>query len=278
MNDAMWANPAVTENVNRLRQRGLLMVEPESGHLASGHVGPGRLPPAGTLLAAMAQAIGDRRDLARRRVIVTAGGTREPIDPVRFISNYSSGKMGHAIAEAAADRGGEVTLVTTVPHAPYPGVRERPVETADEMSRALREEVPGAHLLVMAAAVADYRPARRVAHKLRREQQAEVVLELERNEDIVRDLAREPGAQDVYRLGFAAEDAELLARAHEKLERKGLDAIFANDIGRADIGFGADHNAGILLLRDGTRLDFERMSKRDLADRLLDAVLPRLRP
>lgn len=278
MNDAMWAKAAVAENVARLRRQGFLVVEPESGHLASGHVGAGRLPGTGTLLAAMAQAVGEQRDLTGRRVVVTAGGTREPIDPVRYISNYSSGKMGQAVAAAAADRGAEVTLVTTADHAPYPGVRKRAVETAEDMRRVLREELPGSHLLVMAAAVADYRPARRVAHKIRREEQPELVLELERNEDIVRDLGREPGVQNVYRLGFAAEDAELLAKAQEKLDRKGLDAIFANDIGRADIGFGANDNAGILLFRDGTRLEFERMSKRDLADRLLDAVVPRLRP
>jgi phosphopantothenoylcysteine decarboxylase/phosphopantothenate--cysteine ligase len=170
-----------------------------------------------------------------------------------------------------------VTLVTTAHHPPHPGVRIRAVETADEMRAALREEQRGAHLLVMAAAVADFRPARRVDHKIRREQAGNLVLELERNEDIVRDLAREPGAGGVYRLGFAAEDAELLAKAQEKLERKGLDAIFANDISRSDIGFAVDHNAGILLLRDGTRLDIERATKREVADRLLDVVVPRLK-
>jgi phosphopantothenoylcysteine decarboxylase/phosphopantothenate--cysteine ligase len=277
MNDAMWAKPAVAENVAGLRARGFLVVEPESGHLASGHVGAGRLPAAGILLAALGQAVGGRRDLSGRRVVVSAGGTREPIDPVRFISNYSTGKMGFAMAEAAADRGAEVTLVTTATHPPHPGVHVRPVETAAEMRAALLEEQRGADLLVMAAAVADFRPARRVERKIRREQAGNVVLELERNEDIVRDLARQPGARHVYRLGFAAEDAELLAHAAEKLERKGLDAIFANDISRPDVGFAVDHNAGILLLHDGTRLDIDRATKREVADRLLDAVVPRLK-
>ncbi len=277
MNDAMWARPAVAANVETLRRWGLHLVEPESGHLASGHLGAGRLPGAAALMAALARAVGPRPDLGGRRVVVSAGGTREPIDPVRFISNYSTGKMGFAVAEAAADRGAEVALVTTARPSPHPGVRVRPVETADEMRQALREELGGAHLLVMAAAVADFRPVRRSERKIRREQRADLVLELERNEDIVRDLGREPGAEGVYRLGFAAEDAELLAKAQEKLERKGLDAIFANDISRSDVGFAVDHNAGILLLRDGTRLDFERMTKRELADRLLDAVVPRLK-
>jgi phosphopantothenoylcysteine decarboxylase / phosphopantothenate---cysteine ligase len=277
MNDAMWAKPAVAANLALLRERGLAVVEPESGHLASGHVGAGRLPGAAVLLAALAAAVGARRDLAGRRAVVSAGGTREPIDPVRFISNYSSGKMGFAVAAAAADRGAEVVLVSTAHHPPYPGVRVRPVETADEMRLALREELPGAHLLVMAAAVADFRPARRVERKIRREERSELVLELERNEDILRDLAHAPGAEGVYRVGFAAEDADLLAKAQEKIERKGLDAIFANDISRSDVGFAVDHNAGILLLRDGTRLDIERATKREVADQLLDAVVPRLK-
>jgi phosphopantothenoylcysteine decarboxylase/phosphopantothenate--cysteine ligase len=278
MNDAMWAKPAVAENVAALRAHGFTVVEPESGHLASGHVGAGRLPGAGVLLAALARAVGARRDLAGRRVVVSAGGTREPIDPVRFISNYSTGKMGFAVAAAAADRGAEVVLVSTAHHPAHPGVRVRAVETAGEMRAALREEQRGAHLLVMAAAVADFRPVRRLQRKIRREEEAgNLVLELERNGDIVRDLGREPGAEGVYRLGFAAEDAELLAKAEEKLERKGLDAIFANDISRADVGFAVDHNAGILLLRDGTRLDIERATKREVADRLLDAVVPRLK-
>jgi phosphopantothenoylcysteine decarboxylase/phosphopantothenate--cysteine ligase len=279
MNDAMWAKPAVAENLETLRGHGHLVVEPASGRLASGHVGTGRLPDTATLLAALARAAGGRRDLAGRLVVVSAGGTREPIDPVRYLSNYSSGKMGHAVAAAAADRGARVTLVTTAQPPPHPGVRARPVETAEQMREALREEVRGAHLLVMAAAVADFRPVRRVERKIRREEgTGTLLLELERNVDIVRELSREPGAEDVYRLGFAAEDAELLVKAQEKLERKGLDAIFANDVSRSDIGFGVEHNAGMLLLRDGTRVELERMTKREIADRLLDLVVSRLKP
>ena len=276
MNDAMWAKPAVAENVAALRRHGHLVVEPESGHLASGHVGSGRLPGAAALLDAMERAVAPGRDLAGRRVVVSAGGTREPIDPVRFIGNYSSGRMGRAVAEAAADRGAEVCLVTTAAHPAHAGVRKRRVETAQEMLAALRAELPGSDLLVMAAAVADFRPSAREAHKIRREGRPGLVLELERNVDIVQELGREPGAERVYRVGFAAEDADLAGKAAEKLERKGLDAIFANDISRSDIGFGVDHNAGMLLFRDGTRLELERMTKREIADRLLDAVLPRL--
>jgi phosphopantothenoylcysteine decarboxylase/phosphopantothenate--cysteine ligase len=278
MNDAMWAKPAVAENVATLRARGFHVVEPESGHLASGHVGAGRLAGAPALLAALARAAGGRQDLAGRRVVVSAGGTREPIDPVRFLSNYSTGKMGFAVAEAAADRGGDVTLVSTAQHPDHPGIRVVTVESAEQMRQALLREQVGADLLVMAAAVADFRPVQRAEHKIRREEQrGHLVLELERNEDILRELASQPGTEGVYRVGFAAEDAELLAKAEEKLARKRLDAIFANDISRSDVGFAVDHNAGILLLRDGTRLEFERATKREVADRLLDAVVPRLK-
>jgi phosphopantothenoylcysteine decarboxylase/phosphopantothenate--cysteine ligase len=277
MNDAMWSKPAVAANVALLGERGHAIATPESGHLASGHVGAGRLAGPAAIFAAMARAVGSG-DLEGRRVVVTAGGTREPIDPVRFVSNYSSGKMGRELAVAAADRGAGVALVTTARQAPHPGVRERHVETAQEMLDAVRDEVRGAHVLFMAAAVADFRPARREAYKIKRDQRSELTIELTRNVDVLQELAREPGAEGVYRVGFAAEDRELFERAQEKLERKALDAIFANDISRPDIGFGADHNEGILLLRDGTRIEMERMTKREIADKVLDAVVPRLKP
>ncbi len=278
MNDAMWSSPAVERNVAELRRQGRVVVEPESGRLASGHVGAGRLPGAEALLAAMERASRPGRDLAGRRVVVSAGGTREPIDPVRFIGNYSSGKMGYAVAVAAADRGAEAVLVTTADHPSHPGVRVRPVRTAEEMLRALREETPGADLLVMAAAVADFRPVRRSDTKIRREERDRLVLELERNVDVLAELGREPGMEHVFRLGFAAEDAELADRAAAKLEAKGLDAVFANDISRPDIGFGSEYNAGLLVFRDGTSVQVERATKRAVADRLLDAVRPRLGP
>lgn len=277
MNDAMWDKPAVQENVAALRRRGLCVLEPEPGHLASGHRGAGRLPATGTLLAALAEVVRSRHDLAGRRVVVSAGGTREPIDPVRFVSNYSSGKMGYAVAVAAAERGARVVLVSTAAHPPHPGVQLRPVETATEMLEALREEISGADLLVMAAAVADFRPALAEAEKIRREERGELVLMLERNVDVLAELAREPAARSVFKVGFAAEGADLEARAREKLERKGLDAILANDVTRKDIAFGSDHNAGVLLFRDGTRVEIERVTKREMADRILDAVVPRLR-
>jgi phosphopantothenoylcysteine decarboxylase / phosphopantothenate---cysteine ligase len=276
MNDAMWSKQAVQDNIATLRQRGMTVVEPEAGHLASGHVGTGRLAGPGRLLKALADAVRSRYDLAGRRVVVTAGGTREPIDPVRFISNYSSGKMGFAMAAAAAERGARVVLVTTATHPTHFGVEMRAVETADEMLAELRVQLDGADLLVMAAAVADFRPAKVADHKIRREDTSRLTLDLEPIPDLLAMVGNEQEGAGVFRVGFAAEGSKLDAKALEKMKRKGLQAIVANDISRKDIGFGSDHNAGVILFSDGTRQDIERMTKREMADRILDLVGPRL--
>lgn len=277
MNDAMWAKPVVRQNIARLRELDLTIVDPESGRLASGHSGAGRLASAEAIFAALEGAWRSTHDLAGRRVVVSAGGTREPIDPVRFISNYSSGKMGFAVAAAAADRGADVALVSSAHHPQHVGMRLVAVETAEEMLAALRREMTGADLLVMAAAVADYRPVRTATGKIKREGRDKLLLELEQNPDLVAELSRQPGAEATFKVGFAAEDRELEERAAEKIARKGLDAIVANDISRKDIAFGSDYNAGFLLFRGGERHEFERVTKRELADRLLDLVKDRLR-
>jgi phosphopantothenoylcysteine decarboxylase/phosphopantothenate--cysteine ligase len=276
MNDAMWSKPAVQENLAALRSRGMVVVEPESGHLASGHVGTGRLAGAAALMKAMADAVRSRYDLAGRRVVVSAGGTREPIDPVRFIGNYSSGKMGFAIAAAAADRGARVTLVSTASHPRHNGVEVRRVETAEEMLRELKRDLAGTDVLVMAAAVADFRPARPADHKIRREETKHLTLELEQIPDLVATLGKEKGADRVFRVGFAAEGSDLAAKAAEKMKRKGLHAIVANDISRKDIAFGSEYNEGVMLFADGTREELPRMTKREMADRILDLVRSRL--
>src|SRR5712692_9391621 len=277
MNDAMWSKRAVQENIAALRRRGVVVVEPESGHLASGHVGAGRLANASALMKAMADAVRSTYDLAGRRVVVTAGGTREPLDPVRYISNYSSGKMGFAIAAAAADRGAHVTLVTTATHPAHEGIDVRPVETADEMLAELKREMAGADLLVMTAAVADFRPARIADDKIRREETSRLTLELEQVPDLVAALGKEKEGQRVVRVGFAAEGSDLVAKGLEKIKKKGLQAIVANDISRKDIGFGNDYNEGVMLFADGSREDLPRMTKREMADRILDLVRPRLK-
>jgi phosphopantothenoylcysteine decarboxylase/phosphopantothenate--cysteine ligase len=277
MNDAMWSKPAVQENVAAVRKRGVLIVEPEMGHLASGHTGTGRLAGAAKLLEAMADAVRSRYDMAGRVVVVSAGGTREQIDPVRFISNYSSGKMGYAIAAAAADRGARVILVTTAAHPVHHGIQVREVATADEMLAELRSSIKGADMLAMAAAVADFRPATTVTAKIRREETPKLTLQLEPIPDVVATLAADKAAKGVFLLGFAAEDSELATRAVEKMKRKGLHAIVANDISGKDTGFSSDYNAGVVLFADGSLHELGKMTKREMADRILDLVVPRLK-
>ena len=276
MNDAMWSKPAVQENLGTLRHRGVTVVEPESGRLASGHSGTGRLAGAQAIFAAMVHAVRTRYDYAGRRIVVTAGGTREPIDPVRFISNYSSGKMGFALAAAAADRGARVTLVTAAAHPIHHGIEEQHVDTAEEMLAELRTHLRGADVLLMAAAVGDFRPARTAKHKIRREETPSLNLQLEPIPDLVATLAGDEALAGVFRVGFAAEDSDLDAKGVEKLKRKGLHAIVANDISRRDIGFGSEYNAGVLLFADGARHELEKATKREMADRILDLVLPKL--
>jgi len=276
MNDAMWSKPAVQENLGTLRHRGVTVVEPESGRLASGHSGTGRLAGAEAIFAAMVHAVRTRYDYAGRRIVVTAGGTREPIDPVRFISNYSSGKMGFALAAAAADRGARVTLVTAASHPIHHGIEEQHVDTAEEMLAELRTQLRGADVLLMAAAVGDFRPARTAKHKIRREETPSLNLQLEPIPDLVATLAGDEALAGVFRVGFAAEDSDLDAKGVEKLKRKGLHAIVANDISRRDIGFGSEYNAGVLLFADGARHELEKATKREMADRILDLVLPKV--
>ncbi|HUZ86420.1 MAG TPA: bifunctional phosphopantothenoylcysteine decarboxylase/phosphopantothenate--cysteine ligase CoaBC [Candidatus Baltobacterales bacterium] len=278
MNDAMWAKPVVQEKIAALRRDGACVVEPETGHLASGHAGTGRLAGAAKLMKAMAEVVRSRYDMAGRTVIVTAGGTREPIDPVRFVSNYSSGKMGFAVASAAADRGARVILVSTAAHPVHHGVQVREVATAEEMLGELRSAISGADLLVMAAAVADFRPTTMAKGKIRREETHKLTLELEPIPDLIATLGAEKDAAGVYRVGFAAEESNLADKAVDKMKRKNLQAIVANDVSRRDIGFGSEHNAGIVFFADGAHHDLEKMTKREMADRILDLVLPRLTP
>jgi phosphopantothenoylcysteine decarboxylase/phosphopantothenate--cysteine ligase len=208
--------------------------------------------------------------------VVTAGGTREPIDPVRYISNYSSGKMGFALAAAAAERGARVVLVTTASHPPHNGIDLRHVETAEDMLAALRSQLDGADLLVMAAAVADFKPAKVAGAKIRREATSHLSLDLEPIPDLLATVGNEQAGAGVFRVGFAAEGSDLDAKALEKMKKKNLQAIVANDISRKDAGFGSDHNAGVVMFADGSRQEIERMTKREMADRILDLVGPRL--
>jgi len=277
MNDAMWAKPAVQENVSTLRHRQVNVVEPDTGHLASGHTGAGRLAISSTILNAMVHAVRSRYDFSGRKVVVTAGGTREPIDPVRFISNYSSGKMGFALAAAAADRGANVILITSANHPEHHGINMQRVDTSSELLAEMRSQLGGADLLLMAAAVGDFRPAKTAARKIRREETPSLTLELEPIPDLIASLAADESLAGVFRIAFAAEDSDLDTKGMEKMKRKGVQAIVANDISRRDVGFGSDYNAGVLLFADGSRFELEKATKREMSDRILDLVLPRLK-
>jgi phosphopantothenoylcysteine decarboxylase/phosphopantothenate--cysteine ligase len=276
MNDAMWAKEIVQQNLSLLKARGVAVIEPEVGRLASGNIGAGRLASAGRIFPALENVWRTTHDMAGMRVLVSAGGTREPIDPVRYISNYSSGKMGFAIAKAAADRGAEVVLVSTAQHPEQVGVQVISVETAVQMMAALKEELPNTNILVMVAAVADYRPKQMSHTKIKREGRETLSLELEQNPDVVSELSHSPGADQIFKLGFAAEDSDIEAHAVVKIQRKGLDAIFVNDISRKDIAFGSDFNAGTLVFKNGDTQDFDRTTKDELAKALLTAVQARI--
>jgi phosphopantothenoylcysteine decarboxylase/phosphopantothenate--cysteine ligase len=280
MNVEMWRHPATRENLARLVARGVHVVEPGSGYLACGEVGEGRLAEPEEVAAraieivraARSTAGGGRRaaDLAGERVLVTAGPTREPIDPVRFVTNRSSGRMGYAIAEAARDRRAAVTLVTGPVAIEAPaGVEVVRVETAADMARETLARAPGASVVVKAAAVADYRPVRVADRKMKKEPGGGgITLELERTEDILAALGRAKGGYVL--VGFAAETDDLVENARRKLEAKNVDLIVANDVTREGAGFDAGTNAATLLFRDGRRVDLDTMTKREMADRILD--------
>jgi phosphopantothenoylcysteine decarboxylase/phosphopantothenate--cysteine ligase len=268
MDSQMYAHEATQENVAALRRLGYTVVGPAEGRLASGHTGLGRLVDTETLLGALRQALGRHGDLAGRRVVVTAGGTQEAIDPVRYVSNRSSGKMGFAIAEAARDRGAEVTLVSA-PVAlacPY-GVRLVPVQSAAEMRDAVVAACRDADALIMAAAVADYRPASEAEHKIKKSEADRLTLELVQTPDI---LSEARGR--FVRVGFKAESRNLIEHARSMLERKDLDLVVANDVTAPGSGFATDTNEVTIIDRSGAAEELPLLSKADVADRILDRV------
>lgn len=271
MEHNMYNHPATQENLQTLRQRGVTIVEPASGRLASGLVGQGRLADLDTIVGTIRRVLGQSGDLAGRRLVVTAGGTREAIDPVRFITNRSSGKMGHAVAEAARDRGARVTLITTAPVSPDTavGVDVRTVTSAQEMHDAVTEAVQDADALIMAAAVADYRPEAAAEHKIKKHDHAssDWSLRLVRTTDILASVET-----PVVKIGFAAETENLLTNAREKLESKNLALIVANDVSTADSGFDADTNRVTFIHASGQVEELPLMPKTAVAHQLLDRV------
>jgi len=270
MDGGMWTHPAVCANVLTLRQRGVTVLEPEVGPLASGRVGQGRFPDEDIILAAISGALCSK-DFRGRRILITAGPTQEPLDPVRFLSNRSSGKMGWALAEAARDRGADVVLLAgPTSLAPVPNVEYVPVVTSEEMRKEVVTRFPGTDVLIMAAAVADFRPSRPARGKVPKGRGVRM-LALEPTTDILKDLPPRRAGQVV--VGFAAETGELVARARGKLIDKALDLIVANDLTEPGAGFGTDTNRATFLDRTGRCDALPLMSKPELAHRILDAVL-----
>ncbi len=269
MHTAMWENAATQANVETLRTRGVRFVGPVVGRLASGGHGAGRMASVDDIADEIGAILGRNGDLAGRRILVTAGGTREAIDPVRFLGNPSSGKMGYAVAAAARDRGAAVTLVSGPTSLRRPaGVRVVDVVSADEMLEAVRGALPGQDVLVMAAAVADFAPKTTLSHKAKKGDAA-LKLDLRRTADILETVRAIPVK---VKVGFAAETENLVENARDKLERKGLDFVVANDVGGTDCPFGSDENQAILVNADDAT-STPRLSKRALADLVLDRVV-----
>jgi phosphopantothenoylcysteine decarboxylase/phosphopantothenate--cysteine ligase len=269
MDGGMWDHPAVVENVATLRRRGAGVLDPAIGPLASGLAGRGRLPEPEAIVAALVALVQPVRDLTGEHVLVTAGPTREPIDPVRYISNRSSGKMGYGLAAAALRRGARVTLVsgpTTI--SPPAGAVFVPVQTAEEMREAVLHHLPAATIVIKAAAVADYRMKDVAATKIKGKR--DLSLDLTPNPDILAEVAaRRTGA---FLVGFAAETHDVAVHARAKLETKGVDLLVVNDVSRAGIGFDADDNEVLLLDRWGGERALPRLPKPAVADAILSAV------
>jgi phosphopantothenoylcysteine decarboxylase / phosphopantothenate---cysteine ligase len=273
MHTEMWEHPAVQDNLATLARRGVTIVPPEEGRLAGGDIGKGRLAAPVTIVEAVEAALGAGRDLSGLHVLVTAGGTREPIDPVRFVGNRSSGKQGHALAAEAAARGAKVTLVSTVdlPVPPHTDVLR--VETAAEMEEAVHAAEASTDVVVMAAAVADFRPARVAARKLKK-QAGVPEIALEPTPDILAGLgARKRPGQTI--VGFAAETDEVRKNAAAKLAAKGIDLIVANDVTALGAGFEHDTNQVVIMDADGTEREVPLADKRAIARAVFDAVTQR---
>ena len=267
MDADMYAHPATQENLEKLRQRDVAIAGPAPGRLASGLTGMGRLIEPVDLLGHISATLGRSGDLAGRTIVVSAGGTQEPIDPVRVITNHSSGKMGYALAEAARDRGARAVLVTASTGLPAPPLVEVvQVQTADQMGQAVNKEVATADALIMAAAVADYRPASAAEQKIKKSDD-ELTIELTKTTDI---LATAQG--DFVRVGFAAESENLVSNATDKVIRKSLDLIVANDITDADSGFGSDTNKVVLIDRQLKVEELPLLTKYEVGQRILDRV------
>lgn len=272
MNTGMWTAPATQNNVKVLKERGVRMIGPESGMLACGDEGAGRMSEPETIVGEICRILSRKQDYAGKKVLITAGATRERLDPVRFITNDSSGKMGFAIAEAARDRGAEVTVIRGSVTAEIPaGIRMIRIESARELYDAMMQKAPEQDVIIQAAAVSDYRPAEQKDRKIKKESGSDLTLILTENPDIAKAVGeqKKPGQTLV---GFAAETDNLLKNAKSKLGKKKLDLIVANDVTKPGAGFNVDTNIAVLITSDGST-DEPLQTKRQLAERILDKVL-----
>jgi phosphopantothenoylcysteine decarboxylase/phosphopantothenate--cysteine ligase len=282
MDGGMYSHPATQANLKTLRERGVTVIEPEEGRFASGLVGKGRLPETPVLLGHIRRVLGRAGELAGRKVIVTAGGTREPLDPVRYLTNHSSGKQGYALAQAALDAGADVTLISTVQGLPAPiGAELLCVDTADEMLKAVQSHLKKSDALIMAAAVADFRPAQYSRHKIKKSAKPDEAptLALSRTPDILLEIKtqREKSGSPRVVVGFAAESEDVLTNAQAKLKRKGLDLIVANDITAIDAGFGTDTNRVTLVDGEGEPRPLELASKAKVSETVIRWIAQLLR-
>ena len=269
MDAQMWEQAATQANRATLEGRGVQFLGPASGRLASGHTGPGRMVEPAAIVEEVKARLGrEHGDLAGKRIVVTAGGTREAIDPVRFIGNRSSGKMGYAVAEAARDRGAEVTLISSATLPDPPAVTVVRVESAREMLVAVQRECERADALVMVAAVADFRPTEQAQQKIKRAGSSGLTIDLIENPDVIASVSG-----DIVKVAFAAETEHVVENARAKLEPKGAQLIVANDVTAADAGFGADTNRVTIVDRDGGAEELPLLPKYDVAVRVLDRVL-----
>jgi phosphopantothenoylcysteine decarboxylase / phosphopantothenate---cysteine ligase len=272
MNVNMWENAATQSNLKTLRERGIRIVEPDAGYLACGMMGPGRLAANESIVTAVLEALGAGQELAGETVLVTAGPTREPIDPVRYIGNRSSGKMGYAIAEAALRRGARVILISGPTNLKPPSAAEVVnVQTAQEMRDAVLARAAEANIIIKAAAVADYRPKQAADHKIKREAGASLDIQLEGTTDILAELGKRKIPKQIL-IGFAAETENVLENGRKKLLAKSLDAIVVNDVSQTGIGFDSESNA-VTIITQHEVIDVPESSKWDVAQRVIEIAI-----
>jgi phosphopantothenoylcysteine decarboxylase/phosphopantothenate--cysteine ligase len=275
MDTGMYSNAFTQENLEILEKHDITILGPDEGHLASGLSGKGRMLEARVLLGSLRFLLSRENPLAGKKVIVTAGGTQEPLDPVRVLTNHSSGKQGYALAQAALDAGADVTLISApTSMTPPEGVKTISIQTAEEMHTAMLKEIKQTDAVIMAAAVADFRPTSKKAEKIKKEGKLSEI-ELEATIDILKELGewKRSHKPDLVLIGFAAESEKLVENARKKLEQKNLDLIVANDISRNDAGFAVDTNAVTLLFKDGKRQDLPLQDKETIAQKIIDILI-----